>query len=64
VRPLFGDWNRTGERHRSRLAIDIRIHPNLPAGIILMTARTLPYPLSNVGDVMQVRTRHDYYQIE
>jgi hypothetical protein len=44
--------------------LDIRIHPNLPAGTILMTAKTLPYPLSNVGNVMQVRTRQDYYQIE
>ena len=44
--------------------LDIRIHPNMPAGTVLMTARTLPYPLSNVGNVMQVRTRQDYYQIE
>jgi hypothetical protein len=44
--------------------LDIRIHPNLPAGTLLMTAKTLPYPLSNVGNVMQVRTRQDYYQIE
>jgi hypothetical protein len=44
--------------------IDIRVHPNMPAGTILMTARTLPYPLSNVGNVMQIRTRQDYYQIE
>jgi hypothetical protein len=44
--------------------IDIRVHPNMPAGSILMTSRTLPYPLSNVGNVVQVRTRQDYYQIE
>jgi hypothetical protein len=44
--------------------IDIRIHPNMPAGTVLMTSRTLPYPLSNVGNVMQIRTRQDYYQIE
>ena len=44
--------------------LDIRVHPNMPAGTILMTARTLPYPLSNVGNVMQIRTRQDYYQIE
>jgi hypothetical protein len=44
--------------------IEIRIHPNMPAGTILMTSRTLPYPLSNVGNVMQIRTRQDYYQIE
>jgi hypothetical protein len=44
--------------------LDIRVHPNMPAGTILMTAKTLPYPLSNVGNVMQIRTRQDYYQIE
>ena len=44
--------------------LDIRVHPNMPAGTILMTSKTLPYPLSNVGNVMQIRTRQDYYQIE
>lgn len=44
--------------------IPIRIHPNMPAGTILFTTKSLPYPLSNVGNVMQVRTRQDYYQIE
>ena len=44
--------------------IPVRIHPNMPAGTILMTTSKLPYPLSNVGNVMQVRTRQDYYQIE
>lgn len=44
--------------------IPIRIHPNMPAGMILFTTKTLPYPLSNVTNVVQVRTRQDYYQIE
>ena len=44
--------------------IPIRIHPNMPAGTILFLTRTLPYPLSNVGNVIQIRTRQDYYQIE
>lgn len=44
--------------------IPIRIHPNMPAGTILMTTSKLPYPLSNVTNVIQVRTRQDYYQIE
>jgi len=44
--------------------IDIKVHPNMPAGSILMTTRTLPYPLAGVGNVMQIRTRQDYYQIE
>jgi len=44
--------------------IDIKIHPNMPAGMILMTSKKLPYPISNVGNVCQIRTRQDYYQIE
>lgn len=44
--------------------LKVRIHPNMPAGTILMTTNRLPYPLSNVGNVMQVRTRQEYYQIE
>ncbi len=44
--------------------LDIRVHPNMPAGTILMTTKMLPYPLSGVGNVIQIRTRQDYYQIE
>jgi hypothetical protein len=44
--------------------MDIKIHPNMPAGTILMTTAKLPYPLANVGNVMQIRCRQDYYQIE
>jgi len=44
--------------------LNIRIHPNLPAGTILFTTNKLPYPLANVANVAQVRTRQDYYQIE
>ncbi|MGH6851727.1 MAG: hypothetical protein ACREDJ_00710, partial [Methylocella sp.] len=39
-------------------------HPNMPAGTILMTTKMLPYPLAGVGNVVQIRTRQDYYQIE
>jgi hypothetical protein len=44
--------------------IDIKVHPNVPAGTILMTSKTLPYPLSGVGNIIQIRTRQEYYQIE
>ena len=44
--------------------LDIKVHPNMPAGTVLFTSRSIPYPLSNVGNVFQVRTRQDYYQIE
>lgn len=44
--------------------VEIKVHPNMPAGTILMTTKALPYPLAGVGNVMQIRTRQDYYQIE
>jgi hypothetical protein len=44
--------------------IDIRVHPNMPASALLMTTKVLPYPLAGVGNVNQIRTRQDYYQIE
>ncbi len=44
--------------------LDIRIHPNMPPGTILFTTKTLPYPMSNVANVFQVRCRQEYYQIE
>lgn len=44
--------------------LKVRIHPNMPAGLILFTSMRIPYPVSGVGNVMQVRTRQEYYQIE
>lgn len=44
--------------------VDIKVHPNMPSGTILFTTRMLPYPLAGVGNVVQIRTRQDYYQIE
>ena len=44
--------------------IDIKVHPNMPAGTLLMTTGKLPYALSNISNVIQIRTRQDYYQIE
>jgi hypothetical protein len=44
--------------------VPIKIHPNLPAGTIMFRTKTLPYPLSNVTNVVQKLLRRDYYQIE
>lgn len=44
--------------------IPIKLHPYLPPGTILFVTHKLPYPLSNVQNVMQVRARREYYQIE
>ena len=45
-------------------AIDLKVHPNMPAGTMLLSTGMLPYPLAGVGNLMQIRTRQDYYQIE
>lgn len=44
--------------------IPIKLHPNVPPGTILFTTAQLPYPMSNVSNVMQIRARREYYQIE
>lgn len=46
------------------VTLDIKVHPNMPAGTILFRTLTLPYPLSNVSNILQVKTRRDYYQVE
>ena len=44
--------------------IPIKLHPNMPPGTVLFFSKTLPYPLSNVPNTIQIRTRSEYYQIE
>lgn len=44
--------------------IAIKLHPNMPAGTIMATTEQLPYPLSNVTNVLQMRMRRDYFSIE
>lgn len=44
--------------------LKVRIHPNMPAGMIFFNTSKLPYPVSGVGNVAQIRTRQEYYQIE
>jgi hypothetical protein len=44
--------------------IPIRLHPNIPPGVILFYCDQLPYPLSNVPNVLRILARRDYYQIE
>lgn len=45
-------------------AMQIRIHPNMPAGTILFWSDDIPYPLSGVGTPIQKKMRRDYYQLE
>lgn len=44
--------------------LPINLHPNLPPGTVIFLTRKLPYQLSNVGNVFQMKLRRDYYQIE
>jgi hypothetical protein len=36
----------------------------MPPGTVLFFTQKLPYPLSNVPNVVQIRTRREYYQVE
>ena len=48
----------TGQRQ------EIIIHPNMPAGTMLGVTHTLPYPMSNVPNVLEMKLRRDYFQME
>ena len=45
-------------------SIPVRLHPNMPPGTVLFTTSTIPYPLSNVANVLQMRMRQDFFAIE
>jgi hypothetical protein len=42
----------------------MEIHPYLTPGTLFMQTEQLPYPLSNVSNVAQVKCRRDYHQID
>ncbi len=44
--------------------VKVRIHPFMPPGTILATSKKIPYPLSGVGNVVQMKCRREYYQTE
>ncbi len=44
--------------------LQLKLHPTMPPGTMLFTTNRLPYPLSNVTNILQMRMRRDYYQIE
>jgi hypothetical protein len=44
--------------------VPIVVHPNMPSGTVFFFTRSLPYPLSNVGDPIRMLMRQDYYQLE
>jgi len=44
--------------------VKLTVHPNVPPGTILFYCDELPYKLSGIQNVLQIRARRDYYQIE
>lgn len=42
----------------------IKVHPNMPPGVILGRCTELPYKLSGVAEVCRMLLRQDYYQVE
>lgn len=44
--------------------VAIKLHPNMPAGTVMMTTNQLPYPVNGITNINAIRTRKEYYQIE
>jgi hypothetical protein len=44
--------------------VKLTVHPDMPDGEILFYSDSVPYPLSGVSNILQVKSRRDYYQIE
>jgi len=44
--------------------VRVMLHPNLPPGTILFRCERIPYPLTDVTNIIQVKTRREYYNIE
>lgn len=47
-----------------RRTIPVTVHPNMPPGTILAPLYNLPYPINGVPNVMEMKLRRDYYQID
>lgn len=44
--------------------IPLMLHPYIPPGTLLAVTESLPYPINNVPNVMEMKLRRDYYQME
>jgi len=53
-----------GNEYGQGKEIPFKIHPNMPPGTMMFTTKKLPYKLNNISNVVQVKTRRDYYQLE
>jgi len=45
-------------------SVRLQVHPWCPPGTVLFTSDTIPYPMSGVGSVSQMKMRRDYFQTE
>lgn len=62
---VLGGINVTGYIHPiTGQEIPVLVHPDLPPGTILFECMALPYSLSGVQNVVQIRTRWEYMQID
>lgn len=64
---LLGGVNVTGYLNKfTNQEIPVTIHPNLPPGTILFETEDMgmAYKLTGVTNIVQMRTRQEYYQIE
>lgn len=44
--------------------VKIMLHPNVPAGTIIFYSTEIPYRLSGINNILQIKARRNYYQIE
>ncbi|MCL4863858.1 MAG: hypothetical protein KJZ93_30910, partial [Caldilineaceae bacterium] len=44
--------------------VPVEIHPYVPAGTLFGLTEQLPYPITNIPNVMEMKMRRDYYQME
>ena len=44
--------------------VKVMLHPNVPPGTIIYYSDELPYPLSGITNILQMKTRKEYYQTE
>lgn len=46
------------------MELPIKLHPNMPPGMIFLDMDQIPYPNSNIPGARQIECRQDYYQLE
>jgi len=44
--------------------VPLELHPYVPAGLLVGVTERLPYPITNIPNVMEMKLRRDYYQME